>query len=55
MNQFDVLDLEVIMLVNRHRAEVEFESFTRCLTAISAKRKRGDRRVQKMPRLRRKS
>lgn len=46
-------DLEVIMLVNQHKADLELESFTRRLSEISAKRKRGDRRVQKMSRLRR--
>lgn len=32
-------DLEVIVLVNRHNAEVEFYGFSQRLSAISAKRK----------------
>lgn len=47
-------DFEVIMMVNRHRAEVEFENFARSLKAISARRKRGDRRVPNVSVLRRK-
>lgn len=46
-------DLEVILLVNQHKADLEFDGFARRLSAISAKRKRGNLRAQKMPLLRR--
>lgn len=46
-------DLEVILLVNQHNADLEFDGFARRLSAISAKRKKGNLRAQKMPLLRR--
>lgn len=48
-------DLEVMLMVNLKQQRREDEEFAERLAAISAKRKKGGRIVQKMSLLRRKS